>query len=270
MQTLFVTLTETGTQRIVHLKDRWADLKVRPKDIVNIVSHNLTTDGPIVVTMKDTSACLIHHPDILVTMTAVADAMPCPRRPLVQSLVKFPEPVSKPMLYGTVLHSLLQGSLSEQTFDPASTARRVAAELASEERRLEVWGAGFSPDDMIEDLGPKAQDAFSTFGNNWIGPEPKDTGLIITARDEPCGYVVVKGLHDIEEAIWSPKWGLQGKVDASVQAVLRRENGETEEFVAPLEIKTGRSIGGLNHRAQTMLYTLLMEDRYSELVLSSG
>jgi DNA replication ATP-dependent helicase Dna2 len=36
-----------------------------------------------------------------------------------------------------------------------------------------------------------------------------------------------------------------------------------EEYIAPLEIKTGRAVGVMAHRAQTMLYTLLMEDRYS-------
>lgn len=33
----------------------------------------------------------------------------------------------------------------------------------------------------------------------------------------------------------------------------------------PFEIKTGMSRGGLEHRAQTMLYTLLMEERYGML-----
>jgi len=82
--------------------------------------------------------------------------------------------------------------------------------------------------------------------------------------EEPA-LLAVNGLHDIEEDIWSPKWGLKGKVDASVQVLLQR-SGETEptEHVAPLEIKTGRSVGVMNHRAQTMLYTLLMEDRYGE------
>lgn len=44
--------------------------------------------------------------------------------------------------------------------------------------------------------------------------------------------------------------------------MLKRDSGEEEELVAPLEIKTGRSIGGVRHRAQTLLYTLLMQDRY--------
>ena len=72
-------------------------------------------------------------------------------------------------------------------------------------------------------------------------------------------------MHDIEEDIWSPKWGLKGKVDASVQALFKRAGqDEAEETIAPLEIKTGRSVGVMAHRAQTMLYTLLMEDRYGK------
>ena len=95
----------------------------------------------------------------------------------------------------------------------------------------------------------------------------------------------ISGLHEVEEDIWSPKWGLKGKVDASVQAaVIRKVDNtsnkakrsvfapetaavdEVEEAVAPLEIKTGRAVGLMAHRAQTMLYTLLMEDRYGELI----
>ena len=80
--------------------------------------------------------------------------------------------------------------------------------------------------------------------------------------------LAISGLHDIEEDIWSPKWGLKGKVDASVQAIIERNPGKpggVVENVAPLEIKTGRAIGVMAHRAQTMLYTLLMEDRYGAL-----
>ena len=77
----------------------------------------------------------------------------------------------------------------------------------------------------------------------------------------------MNGLHDIEEDIWSPKWGLKGKVDASVQASIQKGGAkDVDEHIAPLEIKTGKAVGVMAHRAQTMLYTLLMEDRYSESV----
>lgn len=250
-------------RRLVQLKERWADLKLRPSDVVNIVSPHLDGNGPIAITFKDTASYLIAHPDILITMTSIANAMPCPRRPLLNQLVRLPEPLSKPMIYGTILHSLLQEGLSEQSFDSASTRRRVGADLAKDERRLEVWGAGLDPGSVAEDLGRNAEDAFASFGRRWIGAEPKPDGDVVTAREEAVGIVAINGLHDVEEDIWSPKWGLKGKVDASVQAVLERD-GQRQEVVAPLEIKTGRAIGGVQHRAQTLLYTLLMEDRYGE------
>lgn len=67
-------------------------------------------------------------------------------------------------------------------------------------------------------------------------------------------------------------------VDASVQAVIEDPTKPLKQLqdpddVAdgrpmPFEIKTGKVIGGSDHRAQTMLYTLLMEDRYREFSLS--
>lgn len=239
-------------------------------DIVNIISPQLKEDGPIVLNLKAKSTYLIHHPDVLVTMTAMAGSQPCPRRPLLQSLMRLPEPPSKAMTYGNILHALLQSSLTQQNFDPDFTKQSIAAELGDEGRRLEIWGSGLSDKDIEDDLGPMAVDAFSSFGRKWVGPDVSDDGPLITSREEVCGAATITGLHDIEEDIWSPKWGLKGKIDASVQIRLRREgSSEIQDLIAPLEIKTGRSISGLSHRAQTLLYTLLMEDRYG-LPIPSG
>lgn len=203
-------------------------------------------------------------------MTSMANAMPCPRRPLVQSLMRLPEPPSKAMTYGNILHALLQSSLLEQNFTPDFTQQKIEAELGKEDRRLEIWGSGLSDKDIEGDLGPAAVSAFSSFGRRWVGPDVSDHGALITSREEVCGAATITGLHDVEEDIWSPKWGLKGKVDASVQIRLRREgSSDTQDLVAPLEIKTGRSISGLSHRAQILLYTLLMEDRYG-LPVPSG
>jgi DNA replication ATP-dependent helicase Dna2 len=110
----------------------------------------------------------------------------------------------------------------------------------------------------------------------------QDDGELHSMPGESQELLAIAGLHEVEEDIWSPKWGLKGKVDASVQAVIVRKAADAkqksvfapnlskktesevslDEMVAPLEIKTGRAVGLMAHRAQTMLYTLLMEDRY--------
>jgi DNA replication ATP-dependent helicase Dna2 len=62
--------------------------------------------------------------------------------------------------------------------------------------------------------------------------------------------------------VWSPKYGLKGMIDASVQVRLGHSN-----TIMPLELKTGKGTTGqaaLEHRAQVILYTLLMSDRYMQ------
>ncbi len=85
------------------------------------------------------------------------------------------------------------------------------------------------------------------------------------ARGETA-LLAISSLHDIEEDIWSPTYGLRGKLDASVQAVVVRNPGSSITHPAPFEIKTGRAVAGLEHRAQTMLYSLLMQERYGDSV----
>lgn len=77
--------------------------------------------------------------------------------------------------------------------------------------------------------------------------------------------LAITGLHEVEEDIWSHKYGLRGVIDASIQAIVTEEEGlkrEQQCWSLPFEIKTGRSVAGAEHQAQTMLYTLLMAERY--------
>ena len=85
------------------------------------------------------------------------------------------------------------------------------------------------------------------------------------ARGETA-LLAIGSLHDVEEDIWSPTYGLRGKLDASVQANIERTQRTLSTHPAPFEIKTGRAVAGLEHRAQTMLYSLLMQDRYGQPV----
>lgn len=77
--------------------------------------------------------------------------------------------------------------------------------------------------------------------------------------------MAIRKLLDVEEDIWSPRYGIKGKVDASVEVVIEQRNAIVKDrstYTMPFEIKTGRSVAGMEHRAQTMLYTLLMAERY--------
>lgn len=99
------------------------------------------------------------------------------------------------------------------------------------------------------------------------------------ARGE-TSLLAISQLYDVEEDIWSPTYGLKGKIDASVEAVVHDLDDGSTPFTRaapqikkhsspmPFEIKTGRAMAGMEHRAQTMLYTLLMSERYGAEVPS--
>ena len=80
--------------------------------------------------------------------------------------------------------------------------------------------------------------------------------------------VHVQDVPDIEENIWSPMFGLKGKIDATLRV---RASGPwassqvQDEELVPFELKTGKCqghFGSVSHRAQVLLYTLLLSDRY--------
>ena len=73
----------------------------------------------------------------------------------------------------------------------------------------------------------------------------------------------VSKLLDVEEHVWSPKYGLKGNIDATVQVVMKDSN-EEKTLTVPFEVKTGKIDSNAAHKAQTVLYTLLLSDRYGK------
>lgn len=70
----------------------------------------------------------------------------------------------------------------------------------------------------------------------------------------------VSKLLDVEEHVWSPMYGLKGNIDATVQVTMNDGSGN-KTLTVPFELKTGRH-ASTTHQAQTVLYNLLLSDRY--------
>lgn len=96
---------------------------------------------------------------------------------------------------------------------------------------------------------------------------------------DPQSLLAITDLLDVEEDIWSPTYGLRGKIDATVHCIISQPKPLSDQIhryftkstdlisgAVPFEIKTGRTVAGVEHRAQTMLYTLLVAERYHQEV----
>lgn len=65
---------------------------------------------------------------------------------------------------------------------------------------------------------------------------------------------MVTDLVDIEENVWSSRFGLKGKIDVTARVRIQRpRNGSRkalDERTFPLELKTGRESNSIEHRSQ--------------------
>jgi DNA replication ATP-dependent helicase Dna2 len=98
----------------VVLRDSWfAETGISAGIIVHVVG-SFDKRGCCVVDNKHNY--IILNPDILVSATTVADTVSCMRKAALQERVKATGDFSKAMVYGNVLHSLLQSALTENDF----------------------------------------------------------------------------------------------------------------------------------------------------------
>ncbi|KAI0290851.1 AAA domain-containing protein [Multifurca ochricompacta] len=237
-----------------------------PCDVLNIIgSFDTLASGQKSIAVTTHKNLLIHHPDTLLTPSLLASAPNCQRRPLVTALVRAPSPPSPALVYGTILHDVLQKCLKEKRWDARWIEAHVDTALSMAFGDLVRAGVTLS---AAKDEILRRAAGVETFGQRYIGNKPKSEAKLSdtrAARGETA-LLAISSLHDVEEDIWSPTYGLRGKIDASVQATIIRNSGQSSTRPTPFEIKTGRAVAGLEHRAQTMLYTLLMQERYGEPV----
>ena len=113
---------------------------------------------------------LIHHPDTLLTPSLLASAPNCQRRPLVTALVRAPSPPTPALVYGTVLHDVVQKCLKEKSWDAPWIEARVDTALSMAFGDLVRAGVTLS---VAKDEILRRAAGVETFGERYIGDKPK-------------------------------------------------------------------------------------------------
>ena len=246
------------------LSDRTAD------DIVNLLGPIPSQAETLLLSLGNADNLLILEPDTLITATAISTAMPCPRKPLLQERLRSTNRISEAMLYGNLLHELFQLCLEQNEWDDAFRLLQ-ARKLCKREANLAgIWQIDKQLDEVLEAISEKSK-GWQAWAKVYVADQPHPQAVLSDPRGttDDSNQVCLSAVHDIEEDIWSPKYGLKGKMDASLSTRVYGTSATPNEkrrhgVVTPFEIKTGKStFSVMHHRAQTMLYTLLMSDRYS-------
>ena len=118
---------------------------------------------------------LIHHPDTLLTPSLLASAPNCQRRPLVTALVRALSPPTPALVYGTVLHDVVQKCLQERRWDAPWIEARVDTALSTAFGDLVRAGVTLS---VAKDEILRRAAGVETFGERYIGDKPKVSASI--------------------------------------------------------------------------------------------
>ncbi|KWU43439.1 Dna2-domain-containing protein, partial [Rhodotorula sp. JG-1b] len=253
--------------RTLVLEDDWIELPAVVGDTINVLgSYDFDLCDEMRVSRKH-GGLIILHPDILVSSTKAADSSHCTRKAVLQELIRTVGDTTPSLIYGNMLHSLMQACMLENRWDDAFRQDKIAEIVKQSGGQLFAVNLEFEK--AREELDERSKD-LEAFADRYVGEEPKFDAFLSDpqAKDaDRCRLAITKSVAE-EEDVWSPRTGLKGKIDVTTLTRLAdpRQPGTERTTPTPFEIKTGRTNAGMEHRAQTMLYTLLLEDRYGQSV----
>ncbi|KAI9016007.1 DNA replication factor Dna2-domain-containing protein [Hyaloraphidium curvatum] len=165
-------------------------------------------------------------------------------------------------LFGTMMHEIIQTSLRAADYSDDFLSRETDRVVADKIEQL--YFLGQSEDAATAHLAQLTQ-SYKEWAGTYLTdfPRPPIVKPAQTWKSKHTEAFSIWKVLDIEENIWSPMFGIKGKIDASVCIrVTKAPKLLADTFVAPLEIKAGGASNQASHLAQTMMYTLLMTDRY--------
>ncbi|CCJ30384.1 unnamed protein product [Pneumocystis jirovecii] len=243
--------------RIIQLRQDWFFTPVEIGD--DLYLHGQYDENGICI-VDNSHYLVILNPDYLISCTSIANSYSCIRKTIIQEKVKIIGDISKSQVYGKILHCLFQLCLQNSNFSLSFLKEKTQHLILSNLESLDEIG------ENIESAMEYICQRFSNlqeWASRYFLNMPGENSRVTTHQLKQCSssFISISKLLKIEEHIWSPKYGLKGSIDATVQIALK-SGPDLQYLIAPFELKTGNNTKSMEHRAQTILYTLLLSQHY--------
>ncbi|XP_049553164.1 DNA replication ATP-dependent helicase/nuclease DNA2 isoform X2 [Orcinus orca] len=246
------------------LRNDWCSVPVEPGDIIHLEGDCISDTWII----DEDFGYLILYPDMLISGTSIASSIRCMRRAVLSETFKSSDPATRQMLIGTILHEVFQKAISD-SFAPGKL-QELAFQTVQEIRHLkEMYRLNLNQDEIkqeVEEYLPSFSKWAGDFMHKHTSTDFPQMQLSLPSDgsdgNSTCNIEVINSL-DIEESIWSPRFGLKGKIDVTVGVKIHR-GCKTKYKIMPLELKTGKESNSIEHRSQLVLYTLLSQERRAD------
>uniref|UniRef100_A0A452TNP0 DNA replication ATP-dependent helicase/nuclease DNA2 n=1 Tax=Ursus maritimus TaxID=29073 RepID=A0A452TNP0_URSMA len=246
------------------LRNDWCSVPVEPGDIIHLEGDCLSDTWII----DEDFGYLILYPDMLISGTSIASSIRCMRRAVLSETFRSSDLATRQMLIGTVLHEVFQKAISN-SFAPEKL-QKFAFQTVQEIRHLkEMYRLNLNQEEIkqeVEEYLPSFSKWAGDFMHKYTSTDFPQMQLALPSdgnnNNSTCNIEVINSL-DIEESIWSPRFGLKGKIDVTVGVKIHR-GCKTKYKIMPLELKTGKELNSIEHRSQLVLYTLLSQERRAD------
>lgn len=195
---------------------------------------------------------VIVNPDILISATTIANSFECTRKAVLQSKVKSSSEYNHyPLITGRIIHECFQAALLENNFE-TDWLRKKFKQIV-ESSLEDLYQAGKNERQLCAELNESIP-----FIQKWKTDNTKKFNLNDSI---PAHKLMVTDVLDVEERIWSRKYGIKGNIDVTLKM-----SSSNSHKIVPLELKTGIGSANVAHRSQVMLYTFLLSDKHNKSI----
>lgn len=247
VQILRLLDASTGSVSTCEMRGQWASSPVVSGDVVNIVGGRHGSGSEAVIVDQE-SGYIVQQPDTLVTGTRVAQSFGCQRKVVIGG--KLSSSISSiAAMRGTMLHELFEAAVTSRLSTDTEYEEAISNILVASMQTM--YAADAEENETRSYLGEHVN-----LIRSWVH-------TYLRTESTPADGMAIHSVLQAEENIWSPEFGLKGKVDLSINMRGGRADGDGghHAVATALELKTGRQYPE-EHRAQVMLYSLLMSQRY--------
>ncbi|CAE1265881.1 DNA2 [Acanthosepion pharaonis] len=246
-----LTLLNGNCARTCMLYGFWCDSHVVPGDVVNVLGVSPDSSGVYHITNQE--GLLVINPDTLVSGTSIVSTLFCMRKAILNERFKGIDKGNVHMLYGSVIHCLFQEVMQKKMSEEKQLLdkKKKKSDDPIEEKDIPKYGQGMTESAVMEEIVKYIPSIVT-----WIQKHTTFAKTPISAGNQ----TMVTEIRDIEENIWSPRFGMKGKIDLTVEVKIKNKRKK----IVPLELKTGRSSFSAEHKGQVTLYSMMSCDRQGD------
>ncbi|KAM9188388.1 DNA replication ATP-dependent helicase/nuclease DNA2 [Mergus octosetaceus] len=257
-------LTVTSSQSLQDtelciLRNGWESVPVVPGDIVHLEGD--CTSGTWII--DEQSGYLILYPDLLLSGTTISSSIRCIRRAVLSEKFRGSDSGSRQMLVGTILHEIFQQSVTNNL--SPEKVKELANKIVYGQKYLrEMYHLNLKQAEVMQEIEEYLPSFFKWTEDFMHNPVNQNKMQLKLSSGDKTGdfssKIEIVEILDIEENIWSPRFGLKGKIDVTAKVKIHRQSG-VQSKIMPLELKSGKESNSIEHRSQVILYTLLNLER---------